>query len=277
MQLPGLRVLRTRGLDILSQLQLEEVLLRRSTSNYFVLNRDLRAEDAAVVLGFSGKIGELVDVDHMMKNPIGLVRRYTGGGTVVVDKSTLFATFIMNSKDVDSQPYPRDIMAWSEKIYGPVFAKVGGEKGRAFALRENDYVLGDHKIGGNAQTITKARWVHHTSFLWDFDPQMMKYLLLPKKRPLYREDRTHSSFLAPLRHHVPSLSALEEALLDRLKQSFSLEMVALDALQREAKDMLQGLPLETVARSKNEDMQEHLRKEGQLPTLVKQGPSCVNL
>ena len=54
-------------------------------------------------------------------------------------------------------------------------------------------------------------------------------------------------------------------------------MVTLDALQREANEMLQGQPLETVARSKNEDLQEHLRRESQLPTLAKQGPSCVNL
>ena len=45
-----------------------------------------------------------------------------------------------------------------------------------FSLRENDYVLGAHKIGGNAQSIVKGRWVHHTSFLWDFDPAKMRYL-----------------------------------------------------------------------------------------------------
>jgi hypothetical protein len=45
-----------------------------------------------------------------------------------------------------------------------------------FALRENDYVLGAHKIGGNAQSISKNRWVHHTSFLWDFESTRMEYL-----------------------------------------------------------------------------------------------------
>lgn len=70
-----------------------------------------------------------------------------------------------------------------------------------FKLREHDYVFGDKKVqqsrrnnttyytlltrvisprltqfGGNAQSITKDRWVHHTSFLWDFDPANMDYL-----------------------------------------------------------------------------------------------------
>ena len=45
-----------------------------------------------------------------------------------------------------------------------------------FSLREHDYVVDDKKIGGNAQTITKDRFVHHTSFLWDFDERKMNFL-----------------------------------------------------------------------------------------------------
>ena len=43
-------------------------------------------------------------------------------------------------------------------------------------MRENDYLFGFHKIGGNAQSIIKDRWVHHTSFLWDYKPERMRYL-----------------------------------------------------------------------------------------------------
>lgn len=39
-----------------------------------------------------------------------------------------------------------------------------------------------HQFGGNAQAITKGRWLHHTSFLWDFDPTNMLYLQMPEKR-----------------------------------------------------------------------------------------------
>ena len=49
-----------------------------------------------------------------------------------------------------------------------------------------DYVFGDRKIGGNAQSITKSRWLHHTSFLWDYDPEDMKYLKHPPRTPKYR-------------------------------------------------------------------------------------------
>jgi lipoate-protein ligase A len=69
-----------------------------------------------------------------------------------------------------------------------------------FELRENDYVFGSLKFGGNAQSkvfgacadmrsmaqrryswaaypgIVKDRWLHHTSFLWDFHERNMTYL-----------------------------------------------------------------------------------------------------
>ncbi|PWZ24373.1 hypothetical protein Zm00014a_034362, partial [Zea mays] len=42
------------------------------------------------------------------------------------------------------------------------------------------------KFGGNAQSITKNRWLHHMSFLWDYDVKNMDYLKIPKRAPEYR-------------------------------------------------------------------------------------------
>ena len=60
-------------------------------------------------------------------------------------------------------------------------------------------------MGGNAQTIVKNGWLHHTSFLWDYQPENMEYLTLPKKRPDYRQDRAHDDFLVKLNQTYPSL------------------------------------------------------------------------
>ena len=49
-----------------------------------------------------------------------------------------------------------------------------------------DYVFGEHKFGGSAQSITKDRWLHHTSFLWDYHMPRMAYLKIPKRAPEYR-------------------------------------------------------------------------------------------
>lgn len=103
-----------------------------------------------------------------------------------------------------------------------------------FALRENDYVLGPRKMGGNAQTIIKNGWLHHTSFLWDYDPYHMEYLTLPSKRPDYRGDRSHDDFLVKLKsyyYHSSSPSGGKYMFFDTLKEvtsdTFDLEEVTL--------------------------------------------------
>jgi lipoate-protein ligase A len=69
-----------------------------------------------------------------------------------------------------------------------------------FLLNEHDYCFGVKKVGGNAQSIIRGRFLHHTSFLCDFDSSKMSdYLQLPAKRPEYRQDRNHKDFLCTLR------------------------------------------------------------------------------
>ncbi|XP_062204711.1 uncharacterized protein LOC133906741 [Phragmites australis] len=78
------------------------------------------------------------------------------------------------------QPFPRDIMSWTGQFYSEVFNGFGD-----FHLRENDYAFNHRKFGGKAQSITKDRWVHHTSFLWDYGVKNMDYLKIPKRAPEY--------------------------------------------------------------------------------------------
>jgi lipoate-protein ligase A len=90
-------------------------------------------------------------------------------------------------------------MEWTAKLYGPVFGRLKSPQTAAFELKENDYVFGQLKFGGNAQSIVKDRWLHHTSFLWDFQSRHMEYLAMPEKRPEYRQSRTHGAFLTRLK------------------------------------------------------------------------------
>lgn len=79
------------------------------------------------------KPSQLLEVGPVIKDGIPVIKRFTGGGTVIVDKSTLFVSLICNKDDVPSvQPYPRSVMAWSGSLYGEVFEGVDG-----FHLREN--------------------------------------------------------------------------------------------------------------------------------------------
>jgi lipoate-protein ligase A len=60
-----------------------------------------------------------------------------------------------------------------------------------------DYAFNRQKFGGNAQSITKNRWVHHTSFLWDYDLKNMDYLKNPQRAPEYRQVRSSLHNILP--------------------------------------------------------------------------------
>jgi len=126
-----------------------------------------------------------------------VIRRFTGGGTVVVDQDTIFSTLIFQGAALPHvECYPQPIMAWTESFYSHAFSAVPG-----FRQRENDYVFGERKFGGNAQAITGKRWLHHSSLLWDFQPQ----------------GRHHSKFLVPLSQE-PALGSRDQ-LVDRLQEA----------------------------------------------------------
>ena len=79
------------------------------------------------------KPAELLEIESVLCDQIPVVRRFTGGGTVLVDPGTIFVTFICNKDAVAGvQPYPQPIMSWSGTLYNKVFQGIGD-----FHLREN--------------------------------------------------------------------------------------------------------------------------------------------
>lgn len=184
-----IHLLKLKNAPILTQLKVEEALLRVDKRNWCLINE---GTNPAIVMGISGKKEELIDQQKLALNPIPVVKRFSGGGTVFVDANTLFITFIFNHSFLPIAPFPKNIMAWTSQFYEPFFHPF------PFQLQDNDYVFNQQKFGGNAQSIIKDRWLHHTSFLWDYDLTNMDYLLLPKKIPNYRQGRNHSDFLCKL-------------------------------------------------------------------------------
>ncbi len=214
-----LHIIRTTNIPIYQQLQLEESLLRADTRNWCLINE---GSPEAIVMGISGKPDELINRPKLQEKPIPVIRRFSGGGTVVVDKDTCFVTFICNTGCVGVPGVPERILRWTGSFYEKVF-----DQG-CFGIRENDYVLGEKKFGGNAQYLCKQRWLHHSSLLWDFQEENMDYLLMPKKAPTYRQQRPHRDFLCRLKDYHPSQSELLDRLYGHLRNHFVLHDISWD-------------------------------------------------
>jgi len=255
-----LYLLRLSNVAPFRMLQLEEALMRGDDRNWCITNRG--SLPAHVVLGTGGKPRKLLDVERCERDGIPLIKRFSGGGTVVVDDGTLFVSFVGNSgemaavesapKQSDAKESPRDVMEWSGRLFTSVFSALGIND---FALTEHDYVFrgsadasGDassdssaptsaaasadttlamlsqqRKCAGNAQAFARRRWVHHTSFLWRFEAARMAYLSLPEKRPDYRADRPHSDFLCSLESRgVASPEAFYDSLERELRAAYDV-------------------------------------------------------
>ena len=219
-----------RTVSLLDALTLEEALLRADARNWCILSRGPPPPaPPTIILGMSGKLHALVDVPRARAAGATALRRFTGGGTVVVDGDTLFASLVLGRAAATGAPlYPRDIMAWSGALYAPVFASLLPPGAPPFSLSEHDYCLGDRKFGGNAQAVSRERWVHHTSFLWGAAEAHLALLRLPEKRPAYRRDRAHGEFLTTLGAHAgagAAPEALGEALEARLRGAAGVTVV----------------------------------------------------
>ena len=321
--------LRGSGLSMLERLSLEEALLRHDDRNWALVGthepfphkylRKIEQQqqqqqydddddddysndynpDCMIIMGIGGKPEKLLNIPLVKKDNVMVVKRFSGGGTVVLDGNSIWTTLICRTEDKIVSPYPREIMEWTaESIFGPMFDKLQQQQqqqqqnlsdqrqtlaldtkscsatenlGRLkmvpktitttktttktktttpanlprFALRENDYVFGDRKMGGNAQSIIKEGWLHHTSFLWEYDPDNMEYLSLPEKRPEYRGNRSHSDFLTPLASHFGHgrKGKFYECLLEACQESFPIveKMMLSDVVQQVVDEKLGGM------------------------------------
>lgn len=213
------------GLSIVERLCLEEALLRHdplkrcwaivgthcakphsfSPHKLYdnILEKKRNNNNCAIVMGIGGCHNQLLDSKLVKEEGVSIIKRFSGGGTIVVDKSSLWITFIgrtCNDSILKISPLPQDIMEWSaEQVFSPFFSFLRSfSRPNKLIPPENDYVVGNYKVGGNAQSIVKGGWLHHSSFLWEYVDKHMKYLSLPTKCPSYRDNRDHYEFLMKL-------------------------------------------------------------------------------
>ncbi len=207
-----MKLLHLKNFPILEQLQIEESLLRCNEDEWCIINE---GSPPAIVMGISGKPEALVHTDI---NTLPIIKRYSGGGTVVVDENTLFVSFICKAV----LHCPKKIMEWSANLYKSVFNHP------EFSLKAHDYAIGQKKCGGNAQYLRKNRFVHHTTFLWDYNPTYMNYLKMPDKIPDYRQNRSHSDFVCKLTDLIDSKPVFIDRLKAELQTRYTTKLATLE-------------------------------------------------
>jgi len=215
-------LLRLQDMPILDQLKLEEALLRLDDRPICILSY---GSTPAIVMGISQKVPLVVDQKKQEAKQIPILRRFSGGGTVIVDQDTCFVTFMGNAKQLNISHNPDGVHCHFSSFYKKVF------EGLPFSYLENDYRLKEKKIGGNAQYFRKDRFLHHTSFLFDWKKEHMECLLQPPKMPSYRESRSHEEFITRINGHFPSKKAFLDRVEESLKLFYEVKEITLDEVK----------------------------------------------
>ncbi|GKC25157.1 hypothetical protein Tco_1027307 [Tanacetum coccineum] len=99
-----------------------------------------------------------------------------------------------------------------------------------------DYVFGSNALRSveYAQCNYKNRWIHHTSFLWDYETRNMSYLKHPKRTPEYRLARDHLDFICPMKDYI-SRSDFINKTIDAARSQFYVESTEFEAIKPPSK------------------------------------------
>ena len=149
-----------------------------------------------VVLGVSCRIERETLRDACERDGVPILRRASGGGTVLQGPGCLNFTLIL---PWESEPHLRDL----QQSYVAIVERCGQGLGILGVRMEGscDLAIDGRKFSGSAQKRGKHVLLHQGSLLYDFDLSMIsQYLRAPPREPEYRGGRTHSEFLcnAPL-------------------------------------------------------------------------------
>jgi lipoate-protein ligase A len=156
------------------------------------------AHEPAVVLGSSSRVAEEVDLDACRAAGVAVLRRPSGGLSVVLGPGCLMWAVVIPCPE----PTPT-IAAIHDAVLDPLCAalQAGGKdvvrRGSSdLVIRADDSL---RKVSGNALRVSRGVVLYHGTLLDEFDLDLVgRVLRHPPREPGYRGGRTHADFLANL-------------------------------------------------------------------------------
>ena len=148
-----------------------------------------------IVLGRIGSQEEDINLNNVQKDKIPVLRRSSGGGTVLQGPGCLNYALILERQ---KHPELNDLRQSYQWILASVIEALRLSGVEAFFRPTSDLAtgLGEKKFSGNAQRRAKRYILHHGTILYNFDLSLIaQYLNVPKDVPEYRRGRSHTDFV----------------------------------------------------------------------------------
>lgn len=190
--------------------------------------------EPAVVLGYSGKEHQEVRREACRRMGIPVVRRTSGGGTVLLDDGCLNYSLVL---PLSWHPSLLSVSATNQLIMKRHQAAIAALTGEIVDLEgDTDLAIDGRKVSGNAQRRMKSAMLFHGTFLCDINHDLMEQLLpCPERQPKYRKGRKHIQFLRNLSfHEILIRQSIQDCWLCPSDQP--LKLVVDRSLMREAEE-----------------------------------------
>jgi lipoate-protein ligase A len=185
------------------------------------------AREPMVVLGYANQAAREVDLEVCRARNVPVLRRCSGGGTVIQGPGCLSYSLILRIPETGPLSGIRGtnnhIMQRNRAALAPLV------KGEILIQGHTDLALGGLKFSGNAQRRRRKFLIFHGTFLLNFDiPSMAELLRMPSKQPDYRQNRRHEEFLRNL--HLPA-ETVKRALRDEWRATEQLRDLPMEKIE----------------------------------------------
>lgn len=165
-----------------------------------------------VVVGRSNRPESEVNLEACRADQIPVLRRVTGGGTVVIGPGCLCYSLVIPFSD---KLRSLDVSTMTTELMSRTAAGLTSIRTQIDVRGVSDLVADSRKVSGNAQRRLQKAFIHHGTLLYSFDiAKIERFLRHPTKEPEYRESRRHSDFVA-------NLAATAEELKTNLRTSWN--------------------------------------------------------
>ena len=149
--------------------------------------------DYFVVLGRSNRAETEVDLEFCKAEGIPILRRASGGGTVLLGPGCLCYTLALplteTHRALGIARVTTDLMERLALGLSTVLSNIS-------VRGTSDLVWEGRKFSGNAQRWLRKSFVHHGTLLYDFDlSKLARCLAFPTRQPEYRQTRPHLEFV----------------------------------------------------------------------------------
>lgn len=185
--------------SVAENLALDEALLEEAEQGH-PAGETLRlweSPDVAVVAGRSTRIQEEIDLEHCAALRIPVVRRCSGGASVLIGPGCFQYSLVLSYA---ARPELRLIEAAHEFVLGNT-ARALQQVCAATIDRQgiSDLAHEKRKVSGNSLRCKRTHLLYHGTLLYRFPLALVgQCLRTPPRQPEYRAGRDHAAFLANL-------------------------------------------------------------------------------